>query len=758
MRPTADDDAVNLYRVDLQSGRATPASDTPAIGTQDVVALAAAGTVEDDRSGPERLGRGLQHAVGGAAALAGPARVRERRRGGVGVATVEVAGRRAGTATAHDLRPCGACRPRHPPVRGRARRDPAARQPAHRTGGHGDRHGGQRRDAAARDPHALRGHPRGGVTASSPAVIPLKDSVPTERTPWLTIILIALNVVAYFVLQSGGILSGPSDTSVIEYGAIPYEITHPGEHCQASGESLVCGEGAADQPPTWLTVLTSMFMHGSILHLAGNMLFLWIFGNNIEDSMSKVRFVVFYLLGGVAALALQTVVEPNAAVPTIGASGAIAAVLGGYLVRYPNARIITAIFIVFFFTVVELPALLVLASGSSSRSLRLPRVGCARRWRRGRRLLRAHRRLRVRHGRDRPVRPAPLPGRRRAGRRRADEVRRAVLRPALPARRRLRRAGRRAPDRRTRDDVGRGPARRGLRAARRRLPARVDRRTDPKAYGAWKEHLVAEGADVIAPVYQRPPFDDVRTPLPNVIAAVRAGLRRLPGHGPLLAAGHSAGGALSADLAASARAAGLPPVSAVYAVYPGRRPRAAGLPRRAVARPHPGRARGCSCSSPRPMSWWEPRPRVRSSPARPARGASCATIRDLVLGAHNAPLLDGEGMRATFWSPLDGLLRDTEAPDRWSTPNCGSLRSPSTHEARRRDHGRQPRRRLHGHGQGGGPGHRLPDVRAAGRAGRQSRERGATAARTRRSCAWCRRTSAARTSTWSAGARPRPRA
>ena len=194
-------------------------------------------------------------------------------------------------------------------------------------------------------------------------MIPLKDSVPTERTPWLTILLIVANVVVYFGLQGGGILGGPSDSSVIEYGAIPYEITHPGEECAARGEQLVCGDAAqvgSDQPPTWLTLLTSMFMHGSILHLGGNMLFLWIFGNNIEDSMSKVRFLVFYVLGGLAALALQTVVDPSAAVPTVGASGAIAAVLGGYLLRYPGARIITVIFIIFFFTVIELPALLVL--------------------------------------------------------------------------------------------------------------------------------------------------------------------------------------------------------------------------------------------------------------------------------------------------------------------------------------------------------------------------------------------------------------
>jgi membrane associated rhomboid family serine protease len=103
-----------------------------------------------------------------------------------------------------------------------------------------------------------------------------------------------------------------------------------------------------------------MFMHGSILHLGGNMLFLWIFGNNVEDAMGHVRFVVFYLLGGLVALLLQTVVGPNAAIPTIGASGAIAAVLGGYILLYPRARVITVIFIVFFFTILELPAMLVL--------------------------------------------------------------------------------------------------------------------------------------------------------------------------------------------------------------------------------------------------------------------------------------------------------------------------------------------------------------------------------------------------------------
>jgi membrane associated rhomboid family serine protease len=103
-----------------------------------------------------------------------------------------------------------------------------------------------------------------------------------------------------------------------------------------------------------------MFMHGGLLHLGGNMLFLWIFGNNVEDAMGRVKFVIFYLLGGLAALLLQIIVGPGSQVPTLGASGAIAGVLGGYILIFPRARVVTVIFIVFFFTILELPALLVL--------------------------------------------------------------------------------------------------------------------------------------------------------------------------------------------------------------------------------------------------------------------------------------------------------------------------------------------------------------------------------------------------------------
>ncbi len=191
-------------------------------------------------------------------------------------------------------------------------------------------------------------------------MIPLKDSIPTARLAWVTIALIVINVVVYFGLQGGGILAGPSQASVVDWGAIPFELTHPGDHCSQVGQTITCAPGGGAGPATWVTVISSMFMHGSIMHLAGNMLFLWIFGNNVEDSMSRTRFILFYLLGGVAALALQVVVEPNSAVPTIGASGAIAAVLGGYLVRFPGARVLTLFIVIFFFTIVEIPAALVL--------------------------------------------------------------------------------------------------------------------------------------------------------------------------------------------------------------------------------------------------------------------------------------------------------------------------------------------------------------------------------------------------------------
>jgi membrane associated rhomboid family serine protease len=180
------------------------------------------------------------------------------------------------------------------------------------------------------------------------------------------------------------------DVNTIEYGAIPYRLTHPDEECALGAESVsatqaqpavVCegtdeykeaellavesGGGIPppeplDQAAWWLTIFTSMFMHGGLLHIAFNMLFLWIFGGNVEESMGRLRFVFFYLLAGIAAVYAQTAVSPDSAVPTIGASGAIAGVLGAYLLLLPRARVLTLIFIVFFVTFIEIPAYVML--------------------------------------------------------------------------------------------------------------------------------------------------------------------------------------------------------------------------------------------------------------------------------------------------------------------------------------------------------------------------------------------------------------
>jgi membrane associated rhomboid family serine protease len=201
-------------------------------------------------------------------------------------------------------------------------------------------------------------------------LLPLKDNIPTRRFPVITVAFIVINIVVYFAFQEGT-FSTVDDRKVVEYAEIPYEITHPGKGCEGipssdepeaiacEGQEGVTGE-AGDQPSTWLTLLFSMFMHGNLLHIAGNMLFLWIFGNNVEDSMGRFRFVAFYLLGGLAATLAQVAVDPNSTTPTLGASGAVAAVLGAYTLLYPRARVVTLIFIIFFITVIELPALLVL--------------------------------------------------------------------------------------------------------------------------------------------------------------------------------------------------------------------------------------------------------------------------------------------------------------------------------------------------------------------------------------------------------------
>jgi membrane associated rhomboid family serine protease len=199
-------------------------------------------------------------------------------------------------------------------------------------------------------------------------VIPLKDNIPTLRFPFVTVALIIVNVLAYLlaIRHGGSLFSGPTPEQEIKYGAIPFALTHPGDQCGVittafGNEAIGCVKGTLPGAiPTWQTVFTGMFMHASIIHIGGNMIFLWIFGNNVEDSMGPVKFFFFYIVGGIAALALQVAIDPNSTTPTLGASGAIAAVLGGYIVLYPKARVLTLVFIILFFTVIELPALVML--------------------------------------------------------------------------------------------------------------------------------------------------------------------------------------------------------------------------------------------------------------------------------------------------------------------------------------------------------------------------------------------------------------
>lgn len=212
-------------------------------------------------------------------------------------------------------------------------------------------------------------------------MLPVKDNIPHARLPVVTLVLIAVNVVAYLleIRRGGSFFGGPARSVDVHYGAIPYELTHPGKHCEliaahapAVEESIVCqpapfavghpGVSAtpAPQPATWVTVFTATFLHGSFLQLFWNMLFLAIFGPTVEDALGRVRYAAFYLAGGLVALAAQVAVSPSSPSPAFGASGAVAAVLGGYILLYPRARVITLVFVVFLVTIVEVPALVLL--------------------------------------------------------------------------------------------------------------------------------------------------------------------------------------------------------------------------------------------------------------------------------------------------------------------------------------------------------------------------------------------------------------
>jgi len=181
-------------------------------------------------------------------------------------------------------------------------------------------------------------------------VIPLRDANPTRRTPIVTVSLIvaAFVVFAYELgrLGSGGM--GALDAFAQEWGIVPAELT----------AAWTSGTNLANEA---VTLVTSQFLHGGWLHILGNMLYLWIFGNNVEDRMGRFRFLLFYLTGGVVAGLTQVAIDPGSPVPTIGASGAIAATLGAYLVLHPRARITSLVFLGFFYQLIDVPALVVLA-------------------------------------------------------------------------------------------------------------------------------------------------------------------------------------------------------------------------------------------------------------------------------------------------------------------------------------------------------------------------------------------------------------
>ncbi len=176
-------------------------------------------------------------------------------------------------------------------------------------------------------------------------MIPLRDENPTRTVAYVVYILIAVNVLVFLY---NGTLAPGARNPLGGFELVPSELINGGD------------VGPPTPVPAWVTIFTSMFMHANLLHIGGNMLYLWIFGNNIEDSLGHVKFLLFYLAAGLGAALAQIAVGPNSTIPMVGASGAIAGVLGAYMVLFPRARIITLMFLFIFIQLVALPAYVVL--------------------------------------------------------------------------------------------------------------------------------------------------------------------------------------------------------------------------------------------------------------------------------------------------------------------------------------------------------------------------------------------------------------
>jgi len=189
-------------------------------------------------------------------------------------------------------------------------------------------------------------------------MFPYKDENPTEKPAVITVAIILANVLAFILVQGAG-AEVPLARSICNYGLIPGEIlqrARPGTGIELA-PGIVC---VVDAVPNYWTVLTSMFMHGGWFHLIGNMVFLWVFGNNIEDAMGHGKFLIFYLLCGIAAAASQTLLSSHSVIPMVGASGAISGVLGAYILLYPRVPVHTLIILPIYITTVRLPAYVML--------------------------------------------------------------------------------------------------------------------------------------------------------------------------------------------------------------------------------------------------------------------------------------------------------------------------------------------------------------------------------------------------------------
>ncbi len=186
-------------------------------------------------------------------------------------------------------------------------------------------------------------------------MIPLRDSIRLTRWPLVTIALVAANVIAYLlsVAHGGSIVDGPASSTIVAYGAIPYEFAHLGSHCELGGagfsQAVLCTGQAgvtgtvAAQPPTWATAFSSMFVHANLLAILVNISFLAVFGATLEARIGRLRFLAFYVLGGLVALALTVAAGAGSVAPSVGASGAVAAVIGGYVLLHPRTRVLAAL-------------------------------------------------------------------------------------------------------------------------------------------------------------------------------------------------------------------------------------------------------------------------------------------------------------------------------------------------------------------------------------------------------------------------------